>query len=162
MTWGNGRTTEEKRNWKEFEMAKVSEKYLALIRTFPLRPIRSDAELHRAITVIDGLVDRSADDLSSDEAAYLEVLSDLIEKYEDKEHAIGESTPAQMLAFLVAERNVKQKDLAVATGIPVSTVSELLSEKRSFTMNHIERLSVYFKVNPSVFVALKTSELAAV
>ena len=40
----------------------VGDRYLELIHRFPLRPIRSDAELDRAIEVIDSLVDR--DDLA--------------------------------------------------------------------------------------------------
>lgn len=141
-------------------MAKVSKKYLDLIAAFPLRPIRDDAELGRAIRVADKLVDRGFDDLSADEAAYLDVLSDLIDKYESKHHPIEESSPAQILAFLIDDRAVKQKDLARATDIPVSTISELISEKRSFTMNHVERLAGYFNVSPAVFIQVKTSELA--
>lgn len=34
------------------------ENYLKLIHQFPLRPIRSDAELDQAIQVIDSLLDR--------------------------------------------------------------------------------------------------------
>ena len=133
-------------------MAKVSEKHFDLIRTFPLRPIRNEADLRRATKVIDALVDRGEDDLVADEAAYLSVLSDLVEKYEDEHFPIQESTPAQMLAFLIEQRGIKQKDLAAATEIPVSTISELLSEKRDFTANHISRLSAFFKVSADLFV----------
>ena len=80
-------------------MAKVSERYMELIRAFPLRTIRTDLELDRAIKVVDRLTDRGVNGLTADENAYIDVLSDLIEKYEDKHHAIEESTLVQMLAF---------------------------------------------------------------
>src|SRR5271165_1399167 len=54
--------------------------YLTLILRLPLRPIRTDAELDAAICVIDELTDR--DDLSVAETDYLDVLGDLVEKYE--------------------------------------------------------------------------------
>lgn len=142
-------------------MARVSEKYLDLIRAFPLRPIRTDAELARAIKVVDRLADRGEKDLSSDEGAYLEVLSDLVEQYEEKHHPIEESTPAQMLASLIEERGIKQKDLAAATEIPISTISELISSKRPFTRNHLERISGYFKVSPAAFVQVKPELMTA-
>jgi HTH-type transcriptional regulator/antitoxin HigA len=142
-------------------MAKVSEKYMELIRAFPLRPICTDLELDRAIKAVDRLTDRGVDRLTADETAYLDVLSDLVEKYENKHHAIEESTPAQVLAFLIEDRNITQKVVAAATGIPVSTISELISEKRTLTMNHVERLSAYFKVSPAVFVSVKTRDFSA-
>ena len=46
--------------------------YLALVRAFPLRPIRSEAELDRAIAVIDSLIAR--DDLDLEQEDYLDVL----------------------------------------------------------------------------------------
>ena len=55
--------------------------YLKLIRRFPLRPIRSDADLDRAIAMVDALAARIKD-LTPDERDYLDVLADLVEKYE--------------------------------------------------------------------------------
>ena len=60
----------------------TSDRYFDLVREFPLRPLRSDRELDRAIAVIDRLLARGK--LASDEADYLDVLSDLVEKYEDE------------------------------------------------------------------------------
>ena len=59
-------------------MAGISQKYLDLIRTFPLRPIKSDAELDKAAAVMRKLSGVGAR-LSPPEADYLQVLSDLIE-----------------------------------------------------------------------------------
>ena len=49
------------------DAAVVGEAYLALIRAFPLRPIRSEAELRRAIAVLDGLIDRAGSRLAEEE-----------------------------------------------------------------------------------------------
>jgi len=37
-------------------------------------------------------------------------------------------------------KDVTQTEVAKATGIPVSTISELLSRKRDFNLSHIEKL----------------------
>ena len=58
----------------------AQDRYLMLIRMFPLRPIRSDEELDEALNVMDGLLDQ--DGLDSAEADYLAVLNDIIEQYE--------------------------------------------------------------------------------
>ena len=50
--------------------------YLELVRAFPLRPIRIDKELDRAIAVIDALLDRGR--LTAAEGDYLDVLGDLV------------------------------------------------------------------------------------
>lgn len=136
-------------------MPRVSSRYLELIYEFPLKPIRSDAELKRATKVIDQLADRGESNLTPDETAYLSVISDLIEKYEGAHYPIDEATPAQVLAFCIEQRAVTQRQVAEQTGIPVSTISELISEKRTFTMNHVERLSGYFQVSPAVFIVTK-------
>lgn len=61
--------------------------YLDLILQFPLRPIRSDEELDEAIRMVDSLLDRR--DLVQGEKDYLDVLGDLIERYESEAHPIA-------------------------------------------------------------------------
>jgi plasmid maintenance system antidote protein VapI len=57
-----------------------------------------------------------------------------------------------MLAHLIEARNITQSKLATDTGLPESTVSELLKEKRGLTRRHIETFARYFRVDPSVFL----------
>ena len=54
--------------------------YIELIHRFPLRRLRSDAQLDEAIAIIDELVTR--DDLTPGETDYLDVLSNLVHRYE--------------------------------------------------------------------------------
>jgi HTH-type transcriptional regulator/antitoxin HigA len=129
---------------------KANDTYLALVRRFPLRPIRTEAELDAAISVIDTLTDR--DNLNPGEADYLDVLSDLVERYEEQAHPIGEVSDAEMLAFLIDQKGVKQVDVARATGIAESTLSELLRGKRQLTRAQITKLAAYFGVQPGAFV----------
>jgi HTH-type transcriptional regulator/antitoxin HigA len=124
-------------------------KYLALVRRFPLRRIRSDAELDEAIRMVNLLLDRERDAWEED---YLEVLGDLIERYEEAEHSIGEASDAAMLQHLIEAKGVTQAQVAAATGIAESTVSAILRGKRKLARRHLQPLADYFCVSPAVFL----------
>ncbi|HEV3262194.1 MAG TPA: helix-turn-helix domain-containing protein [Gemmataceae bacterium] len=123
--------------------------YLELVRQFPLRPIRSEKVLDRAIRVIDTLLDK--DKLTRAEQDYLEVLGDLTERYESEHHPPEPVPDADMLRHLMEARQVSQSDLARATGIAISTISEVLSGKRKLNRRQIGKLASYFAVKPHVF-----------
>src|SRR5205823_5286538 len=85
-------------------------RYLALIREFPLRPIRSEAELDQAIAVIDALSDRA--ELAPEERDYLLVLADLIERYEEEHHPMPPVSGAAMLRHLIEAKGATQVQVA--------------------------------------------------
>src|SRR5438105_2685974 len=89
--------------------------YLELVQRFPLRRIRSDAELDQAIKIVDELVTRK--DLTPGESDYLDVLSDLVHKYESTEHPIGPVSDAEVLRFLLESHEMAQTELAQRSGI---------------------------------------------
>jgi HTH-type transcriptional regulator/antitoxin HigA len=123
--------------------------YLELIRRFPLRPIRSEEELDRAIEIVDDLTDR--EELRQSEKDYLDVLSDLIERYEEEAYPIDPVSDAEMLAHLIEAKGVTQAKLAADTRIAESTISEVLAGKRTLNRSQIGRLARYFNVGPTVF-----------
>ncbi len=129
--------------------ARKKDVYLELVRRVPLRPIRTEDDLERAIAMIDSLIDRDA--LNQDEQDYLDVLSDLVERYESEEHPIAPVSDAEMLGHLIEAKGVSQVEAARATGIAESTVSEVLAGKRALSRRHIARLARYFHVAPGVF-----------
>jgi len=137
----------------------VSEKYLTLIKSFPLRPIRSDSELAKARAALHDLLDAAA--LTNAEEDYLDVLGNLIETYEQESHPILDLPPNVMLSEAMKAKGVTQTALAKATGIPVSTISELLSQKREFKVAHITKLCSYFCLGPSAFICVPMPEPAA-
>ncbi len=125
------------------------DRYLELVHRFPLRPIRSDAELEDAIRVIDSLLDR--DDLTPPEDDYLDVLSDLVEVYEEQAIPIEPLGDAELLRLLMNAKGVTQAKVAREVGIAESTISELLSGKRKLNRKQIGKLARYFRVEPGSF-----------
>jgi HTH-type transcriptional regulator/antitoxin HigA len=124
--------------------------YMALIRRFPLRPLRTDAELDAASRIVDELTDR--DNLAPAESDYLDVLGDLIEKYEDEHVEMPQVSDGAMLRSLMDEKGVRQADIARGTGISKTVLSLVLNGKRDLTRDHIGALSKYFGVNPASFL----------
>lgn len=128
---------------------KREDRYLELVRRFPLRPLRTDADLDAAVAVVDSLIDQ--DELSAPEQDYLDVLSDLVETYEDETIPIKPVGDADMLRLLIEAKGVTQAQAAKEAGIAESTVSEVLAGKRKLNRTQIGKLGRYFRVGPGAF-----------
>jgi HTH-type transcriptional regulator/antitoxin HigA len=127
----------------------TSHRYFDLVREFPLRPLRSDRELDQAIVVIDRLLARGR--LASDEDDYLDVLSDLVEKYEDERYPIEPVSGIDALRHLVESSGKTRAAIAAEAALPESTLSEILSGRRRLNTRHIGVLARYFRVSPALF-----------
>ncbi len=55
-------------------------------------------------------------------------------------------------SFLIDQKEVTQAEVARATGIRESRISEVLSAKRKLTRTQITKLAAYFRVSPAVFL----------
>src|SRR6184192_766601 len=128
----------------------TQETYLALIRTFPLRPLRSESDLDEAMAVLDALVDK--DMLTAAEADYLAVLSDLVEQYEAEAHPIPPASDAEVLPHLLEAQSATLREVVQATGIDAPTLEAVLAGTQPLTREQIGQLTRYFQVSPSVFV----------
>jgi HTH-type transcriptional regulator / antitoxin HigA len=110
--------------------------------------ITSDAQNERYLAALLELERKNH--LSVAEKHFAELLTLLIEAYEDKNYPVGESSPVGVLTELMRANDLRQKDLAPVFGTE-SIVSEVLNGKREMNKTHIERLSKKFKVSPAVF-----------
>ncbi|MCA9800572.1 MAG: transcriptional regulator [Cyanobacteria bacterium HKST-UBA02] len=120
-----------------------SRTYEKLVRRFPLRPIRDEKHCQRAAQICDSLTDRG-DSLNSAESDYLEVLSDLIAKYESRwEKDSLDLSPRELIVFLMEQNGLAQKDLVPEFGSP-SRVSEFLSGERNLSLKQANRLALKF------------------
>jgi len=127
------------------------DRYLDLVQAFPLKHLRSDRELAHAIKVINSLIIRS--DLARGEQDYLDVLTDIVEKYETENCPMDTVSDAEMLRHLIDARGITQAKLSADVRIPMSTISEVLHGKKKLTRRHIGILAGYFGVGPDVFLA---------
>jgi HTH-type transcriptional regulator/antitoxin HigA len=80
----------------------------------------------------------------------IELLTLLIERYEQEHYTVPKASSADVLRFLIEQHGLRQRDLARELG-GESVVSEMLSGKRKLNAVHIEQLSKRFHVSPAVF-----------
>jgi HTH-type transcriptional regulator/antitoxin HigA len=117
-------------------------------RTLP-HVIRTEAEHDHYLRVLEAL-DRQPR-LTPAQAELADLLTLLIEDFEDRHYALKPATPIEHLQELMRAQGLKQKDLVDIFGTP-SIVSEVLHGKRALTADHIRRLSARFHVSPALFV----------
>ena len=119
-----------------------------LAKTLPA-VIRSEKENEHYTSLLEEL-DRKGSKLSAAEQRLAELLTLLIEDFEERHYALKAAKPIEVLEELMAANDLKQKDLLDIFGTP-SIVSEVLSGKRNLTAEHIRNLARRFHVSPEVF-----------
>jgi HTH-type transcriptional regulator/antitoxin HigA len=99
-------------------------------------------------------VDRLSSQAALDEGQtmYLDALCDLVETYEQEHCPVEPASDAEMLRHLMEAKGVTQAQLSAGAGIPRSSISEVLSGKKSFTRQMIHKLADFFGVDPGVLV----------
>lgn len=110
--------------------------------------ITSEAQHKQYVSALLDLERRKR--LAAEERSYAELLTVLIEAYEEEHYPIRAASPVEVLQELLSANDLRQKDLAPLLGTE-SIVSEVLSGKRPLTRRHIEKLSERFNVSPAVF-----------
>jgi HTH-type transcriptional regulator / antitoxin HigA len=110
--------------------------------------VSSEAQNERYISVLLELERKPK--LTAREKSYAQILTVLIEDFEDRKYPIRKASPVEVLSELLLANNLRQKDLAPLLGSE-SVVSEVLSGRRGLNKSHIEKLSKRFKVSPAVF-----------
>jgi HTH-type transcriptional regulator/antitoxin HigA len=123
--------------------------YFDLVRQFPLTHIRDDSHLEAAQEVIDRLLQKS---LNRGAQAYLDVLTDLVEDYEEKHVPIQDASEAEALRELMNANRLSQMQLAREVGIAQSTISAVLNGLRSLTRSQVMTLARHFGIAPSAFL----------
>jgi HTH-type transcriptional regulator / antitoxin HigA len=111
--------------------------------------IRTEAENEHYIRVLESLA--RLPHPTAAQQALADLLTLLIEQFEDEHYALKPATPVEILTELMAANDLKQKDLLDIFSTP-SIVSEVLSGKRQLTTEHIRKLAERFHVSPELFI----------
>ena len=114
-----------------------------------LKPIRSEEEYRNALERMDIIFDAVIDSKEGDEA---EILSLLIENYENKHYPIEAPDPIEAIRIRMEELNLRQKDMIGILGSK-SRVSEILNRKKKLTVDMIRALEQELQISASVLVA---------
>ncbi len=103
-----------------------------------IRPIRNKRDLKKSLARIDVIIDSEPGTSEYDE---LDVLSTLVEAYEDKHYPIDPPDPVEAIKFRMEQKGLKQVDLAPLMG-GANRVSEVLTRKRGLSLKMIRNLNM--------------------
>ena len=81
----------------------------------------------------------------------MEILSILIDRYENEQFPIGMPDPIEAIKFRMEQMGMKQKDLAEVVGFK-SRVSEILNKKRKLTLDMIRKLNTTLHIPTEVLI----------
>ena len=102
-----------------------------------LKLIKTRKDYQAALARLELIFDSKRGSSTGDE---LEILTILIEKYEDKQVQMGFPDPIEAIRYRMEQLGYNQKDLAKIVGLK-SRASELLSKKRKLSLEMIRKLN---------------------
>lgn len=113
-----------------------------------IKPIKTEKDYDKALERLELIFDASPNSKEGDEA---EILSLLIENYENQYYPIDSPDPIEAIKIRMQEMNLKQKDLIGIIG-GKSRVSEILNKKKRLTVEMIRELERMLHISASVLV----------
>jgi HTH-type transcriptional regulator/antitoxin HigA len=124
--------------------------WAAFDRVAHLRPIRTEEEYKRTVSLMNYLLDRVGDRKDHALSGLLDLVSELLADYDTSHYAIEASAPNEVLRYLIELRGLRQGDLAAI--VPQSNLSAILAGKRKISANLAGKLAKFFNISPAVFV----------
>lgn len=115
--------------------------------------LKTEQEYSEACERIYNLIHSSEDPIepNSPEGDEIELLSLLVEKYEQEHYPIEAPSPIDAIKFRMEQMNLKQTDIAPLFG-GKTRVSEVLNGKRPLSLNMITYLNRYLGVPLEILV----------
>lgn len=86
------------------------------------------------------------------EAEAIELLTLLVERYEQEHYPIPAADPVSLVRFLMEREQLTQRDLIVQFGSE-SAVSMFLNGRRNLSVKQVKRLSDRFKLPAGLFIS---------
>lgn len=113
-----------------------------------IKPIKTKKDYEQAMLRLENLFDAKKGTPKGDE---LEILSLLIEKYEDEKFPIDLPDPIEAIKFRMEQSGLTQTDLADIVG-QKSRASEILNRKRKLSLDMIRQLHKKWHIPTEVLV----------
>ena len=113
-----------------------------------IKPIKTKKDYEQAMERLELLFDAKKGTAKGDE---LEILSLLIEKYEDEKFSIDLPDPVEAIKFRMEQLGLTQSDLANVIG-QKSRASEILNKKRKLSLDMIRQLHDKLKIPTEVLI----------
>ncbi len=127
-------------------------RYGRLLARFTPKVIETAAEHEATLAIVESLMEKGEARLSLEEETLLNLLSDLVGRFEEKAYPPAvEASPVEVLNALMDANGLKAIDLADVLG-GRSRVSEILAGKRAISKQQAKRLGERFHLSPGAFI----------
>ncbi|MEH6407071.1 MAG: helix-turn-helix domain-containing protein [Leeuwenhoekiella sp.] len=113
-----------------------------------ITPVKNENDYQNALNRLEEIFDAKMGTKQGDE---LEILSILIDKYENEHFPIEMPDPIEAIKFRMEQMGLKQKDLAEILGF-TSRVSEVLNKKRKLTLEMVRNLNTKLHIPTDVLI----------
>jgi len=117
------------------------------METLKFTLIKSQKQYNEYCEILDSLI--VLDDNSEQDE--IELLTLLIEKWDNEHNTFNDSDPIEILRSLIEEHKLKAKDLVDILNISKGTISKILNYHKGLSKDTIRKLSDYFKVSQEAF-----------
>jgi len=81
----------------------------------------------------------------------IELLTLLIEKWDNEHNTLSDLNPIELLQSLMEEHQLKPKDLVDIISLSKGTISKMLNYQKGLSKDTIRKLADYFKVSQELF-----------
>jgi HTH-type transcriptional regulator / antitoxin HigA len=118
--------------------------------------IHNDEELEAYTNALFQLT--ALENPSRSEVAAIELLTLLVERYEETHYPIPAADPVSVVRLLIEKQDLTQRDLVPEFGSE-SAVSMFLANQRKLTLEQVRKLSARFKLPADVFIRSRSPRL---
>jgi len=115
-----------------------------------ISPLYHPSDYERALSLLDGVIDRTGGDEMHPLAPLADFLGLLIEDYENSHVPEPAGDPISALRCLMQEHHIDAGDLRDVA--PGADIEEILDRHQPLTVDQIAALSRRFHVSPAVFI----------
>lgn len=134
----------------QFDIRALQTSWQAFDTLAHLRLIDCETDFERMVVMMNSLLDEVGDDEDHPLSSLLDLVSDLVSRYEQAHHAIEPAPPKDTLRFLMEARGLRQEDLSAI--VAQSNLSAILAGKRKISATLAGKLAQFFGISAAVFV----------
>ena len=109
-----------------------------------LQPLTTARQHTQALKLAERLMDTVVENKAHPLAGFTALVVRRVQEYEDRKEPVQKSTPAQVVAFLMAQHGLKQRDLADCVAQP--HLSAFLRGKRGLPVDAAKRIAARFGI----------------
>src|SRR5665647_1781083 len=119
------------------------------METLQYKIIKTDAQYNKYCDILESLVDGGKKSKAIQDE--VELLTLLIEKYDEVHNTFKDADPIELLKSLMKDHKMKAVELAKLLNVSEGLVSDMLNYKKGLSKDTIRILSERFKLNQEAF-----------